>query len=79
MAFCQTNPVASIQGKLVFDNADLESIYIYNLNKSQSTLTQVNGYFVLNCSVQDTLLVSSLQFEKKNIKRTLIEKKCLFL
>jgi hypothetical protein len=66
MAFCQTKTSVLIQGKLVFDNADLENISVSNKNNSQVTLTQFNGVFELNCSLGDTLFISSLQFEKNN-------------
>jgi hypothetical protein len=79
--FCQNKTTIDIQGKLVFDNADLEGIYIYNLNQSQSTTTQMYGYFNINVAVNDTLLVSSLQFEKTKyvIKQTDLDRKKLFL
>jgi hypothetical protein len=81
MVFCQHKTLVVIQGKLVFDNADLEGIYIYNLNQSQSTITQMNGYFSLNSSLNDTLLVSSLQFEKTKyvVQQTDIDRKKLFI
>jgi hypothetical protein len=81
MLFCQHKTLVVIQGKLVFDNADLEGIYIYNLNQSQSTITQMNGYFSLNSSLNDTLLVSSLQFEKTKyvVQQTDIDRKKLFI
>ena len=79
--FCQNKTSADIQGKLVFDNADLEGIYIYNLNQSKSTTTQIYGYFNINGSVGDTLLVSSLQFEKTKyiVKQIDLDKNKLFI
>jgi hypothetical protein len=79
--FCQNKTTINIQGKLVFDNADLEGIYIYNLNQSQSTTTQMYGYFNINVALNDTLLVSSLQFVKTKyvIKQTDFDRKKLFI
>jgi hypothetical protein len=64
--FSQKANLITSQGKLIFDNADLENISVRNQTTSQSTLTQMNGLFAINASVGDTLIISSLQFQKIN-------------
>jgi hypothetical protein len=64
--FSQNANLITIQGKLVFDNANLEGISIVNVSNSQATLSEKTGFFNINGSLGDTLFVSSIQFEKIN-------------
>ncbi len=59
-----------LEGKVTADGSGLENIHIINLNLSKGTTTDAEGYFKIQVREQDSLLVSSVQFEKKVIKIT---------
>ena len=55
----QVTPASKkINGKVTADYNDLESIYIVNLKTEKSTLTERGGYFSINASVGDTIMLS---------------------
>jgi len=64
----QVTPASKkINGKVTADYNDLESIYIVNLKTEKSTLTERGGYFSINASVGDTIMVTAVQFKSLKI------------
>jgi hypothetical protein len=81
LVLSQVKTYTSVKGELVCEKADLEGINIYNLNAKQSSVSRNFGFFTINCSEGDTLMVSSLQFEKTIyvVKYEAIEKKRIYI
>jgi hypothetical protein len=48
---------------------NLEGIYVINLKTENATITDREGYFAIKAAVEDTLLLSSVQF--KSTKKVL--------
>jgi hypothetical protein len=64
-----------LNGVIFSDNAPIADVHIYNISKKQGTISNDFGEFQLKVSVNDTLYVSTLEYEKvyvmvtdKNIK-----------
>ena len=70
--FSQLNPIKNLKGKIISESQDLEGVYIYNQTKKNASISEKNGYFDIDVSLGDTLLVSSVQFKKN---RFVISKK----
>lgn len=51
----------------VRDVSDLESIHVMNLNSRYNTITNQDGAFVIAAKANDTLMLSSVQYEVKKV------------
>lgn len=56
-----------LKGKVQANKGDLEKIHIINLNLEQGTVTDSEGNFEILANKDDSLYVSSVQFENKTI------------
>lgn len=52
-----------LNGKVVSDFDNVEGIYVINKKTELSTTTSRGGYFTINAAVNDTLIISSVQFQ----------------
>jgi len=57
---------ASIEGKVVADE-DLEGIHIINKTSNKFTITNERGIFVIPAKLNDTILISSIQYMQQEI------------
>ena len=65
--FSQTLERIEVQGQIIADHQDIEGVTIYNTSSNKGTVTDIEGKFILNVSVNDRVEVSALQFEKFKI------------
>lgn len=59
--YCQTD---TFQGHIRADSLTAFTVNIINLNQSTGTTNDDNGYFEINASAGDTLLFSSIQYQR---------------
>lgn len=56
-----------LQGKLEANNTYLEKIHVINLNLEKGAVTNANGDFQILANENDSLYISSVQFENKTV------------
>ncbi|UCE93418.1 MAG: hypothetical protein JSV73_11535 [Flavobacteriaceae bacterium] len=56
-----------ISGKVLNDTIPLENVHIINKNSRKGTITNRLGGFKISAAVNDTLIISDIQFEKRII------------
>jgi len=59
--------VISLRGKIVNDSIEDSYLHIMNLNMQRGTITDEHGAFHIPVRVNDTLFISSIQFEAQKI------------
>lgn len=64
-----------ITGKIVIDSTSIENAHVINKTTLKGTITNKGGIFALPVKVGDTLFISHLNFEKKEIIITSKEEK----
>lgn len=57
-----------ISGKVLNDTIPLENVHIINKNSQKGTITNRLGQFKVSVAVNDTLIISDIQFEKRIIR-----------
>lgn len=57
-------------GKIIADAADLEGIYVLNLKSKEATTTIKGGYFAINGTIGDSLVLSGFQLKSIKIALT---------
>jgi len=67
-SFAQENTI--IHGTIICENQLINNVHIINLNNGRGTISNDNGSFEINTKANDTLLFSSIQFERKKIRIT---------
>jgi len=72
--FLATNSIAQqntiIHGTIISENQVISNVHIINLTSGRGTISNDNGSFEITTKLNDTLLFSSIQFERKKIKIT---------
>lgn len=63
----QAQERCTLNGKVTSDFDDLEGIYVINRNTETTVNTKRGGYFRIEAAVNDTLVVSALQFVAKEV------------
>ena len=61
------NTRTNISGKLFSITNSIDNVHIINLNTNQGTISNYINQFQIRVSVNDTLLISSIQYEKLKI------------
>ncbi|MCA0931099.1 carboxypeptidase-like regulatory domain-containing protein [Lutimonas saemankumensis] len=56
-----------ISGKVLNDTIPLENVHIINKNSRKGTISNRLGHFKISVAVNDTLIISDIQFEKRII------------
>ena len=56
-----------ITGKIISSNKPISNVHIINLQTMRGTISNDYGEFEIRVSVNDTLLISSIEFEKRKI------------
>jgi len=56
-----------ISGKLYSEESSLENIHIYNKNSGKGTISNRYGQFTILVKVNDTIIISGIQFYKKEM------------
>jgi len=59
-----------ISGKIISSNKTVSDVHIINLNTKMGTVSNDKGEFELMISLNDTLLFSSIEYERKKIRMT---------
>ncbi|RKR06957.1 carboxypeptidase-like protein [Maribacter vaceletii] len=67
MAEAQTPFSKEIEGKVVSKNEDVAAVHVQNISTQRATITDLNGYFTIKATVNDTLVISAVQFKRKEI------------
>lgn len=57
-----------IKGRVIANEENLSEIHVLNTSSHKGVLTDRNGYFEIPVALNDILLFSSIQFEKKEVK-----------
>ena len=63
---CQNNR-ENIKGKIINDSLSVENIHIINKTSGRVTISNTYGEFQISVKENDTLFISSIQFENKDI------------
>ncbi|WP_457616118.1 hypothetical protein [Lutibacter sp.] len=72
VAFAQERNYTSIIGKIYSGNKIVTDAHIINLNNKLGSVSNDYGEFEINVKENDTLLISSIQYEKRKIRITKI-------
>lgn len=69
----------SINGKIVAESNDIESVTVFNTSSNKGTITNVEGEFTIEVTLNDVIEVSALQFKtvKVTINQSVLENKLL--
>lgn len=59
-----------IQGRITSLNNDVSNILVVNLNSKQSTITDSLGVFAIEARLRDTLRITALQYQSREISIT---------
>lgn len=65
--FASAQERCTLNGKVTSNFDDLEGIYVINRNTEVTVTTKRGGYFRIEAAVNDTLVVSALQFVAKDV------------
>ena len=60
----------TISGRLISDAQSKENIHILNKNSNKGTISNKNGDFTISVKANDTLIITGIQFFKKEIRIT---------
>jgi len=66
-AFSQEINRIEVFGKIVVDSVDVEGVTVYNTSSNKGTVTDIEGKFSIEVTLNDIVEVSALQFEKFTI------------
>lgn len=62
------NPFSKeFKGVIVSKSGDVAATHVQNKTTKRATITDVSGHFTIQASVQDTVIISAIQFKKKVI------------
>ena len=64
LAFSQDTKRIEVFGKIIVDSVDVEGVTIYNTSSNKGTITDIEGQFSIEVTLNDRVEVSALQFEK---------------
>lgn len=56
-----------IEGKVYSKNGDVAATHVLNTTLNKATITDIEGDFSINASVNDTIVFSAVQFKKKQM------------
>ncbi len=56
--------ITELKGRILADSLSGYSINIYNITKQQGVVSNKKGYFKISSNVRDTIIFSSIQYEK---------------
>lgn len=77
----QTGETKLLQGKVTSKEGDVSGVHVLNTTTQRAGITDYNGYFGIQVSVNDTVVFSAVQFKKKQIviTSTIFESKTLIV
>jgi len=64
--YCQNNR-KTIKGKIISESVSIENIHIYNKNSSKGTISNAHGQFTIPVNVNDTIILSGIQYYIKEV------------
>ena len=67
LLWAQTVQRKSVEGRIIANDNDVESVTVFNTSSNTGTITNSQGKFTINVALNDVLEISALQFEKMNI------------
>ncbi|WP_179351559.1 carboxypeptidase-like regulatory domain-containing protein [Winogradskyella vidalii] len=70
LSFGQNLDRTSVSGKIVVSSEDKEGVAVFNSSSNKGTITDENGDFTINVSVNDIVEFSALQFEDFSVTIT---------
>lgn len=56
-----------LEGRVVSKDGDVAATHVQNISSNRATITDIDGFFQINASLNDTLVFSAVQFKKKEI------------
>lgn len=63
----QNKKVETLKGRVVSNTQEVVGVYVLNRSKKKATITNPNGDFTIQVSLQDTLLFSAVQFKNREL------------
>lgn len=71
----------SIEGRVYNEKGDVAATHVLNITQKSATITDLNGFFTISAALNDTLVISAVQFKKKTIVVTasVLESKLLYI
>ncbi len=57
----------ALEGRVYGTNGDVAATHVLNTTTNKATITDVDGFFNIQASLNDTLVFSAIQFKKKEI------------
>ncbi|WP_394975036.1 carboxypeptidase-like regulatory domain-containing protein [uncultured Croceitalea sp.] len=57
--------IKNIKGQVVVNNKDVTGVVVQNITSEKATITDVDGNFVIQVVLNDTLVFSAVQFKRK--------------
>ena len=70
---------SKLEGRVYSKDGDIAATHVLNTTTKRATITDINGFFTIPVNLHDTLLVSAVQFKRKEIVITTSILKSSFL
>ncbi|MGB6150413.1 MAG: carboxypeptidase-like regulatory domain-containing protein [Pricia sp.] len=70
-----------LEGRVYSDNGDVAATHVLNISTERATITDINGFFSIPVRLNDTLVLSAVQYKRKEIVVTydILESKLLLI
>ena len=63
----EAQETAMLKGKIVSESKDVQNVHIVNLTQETGTTSDVKGEFLIGAAINDSLFISSVQFQNRTI------------
>lgn len=70
-----------LEGRVYSEDGDVAATHVLNVTTERATITDINGFFAIPVSLNDTLVFSAVQYKRKEIfiTQSLLESKSVFI
>lgn len=65
--FAQGVTEKKMEGKVYSKDGDVAATHVLNVSSRKAVITDIDGFFAINVSLNDTLVFSAVQFKKKQV------------
>lgn len=69
----------TLQGRVYSKDGDVAGTHVMNITTQRGTITKANGFFSIPVHLNDTLVISAVQYKRKNIPVNLTVLESIFL
>ncbi|MEE9362870.1 MAG: carboxypeptidase-like regulatory domain-containing protein [Cellulophaga sp.] len=56
-----------LEGVVLSESGDVANVHIINITSGKATITQLSGYFSIQVQLKDTVVISAIQYKRKEL------------